>query len=135
MVGGSYGGGIQFVTAADDCRVDAIVPIVGWHSLQTSLYKADTVKSGWSDLLSAATAGALDRPAHHQRPRSRARPPGTLSDEDERLVRSTGVPATWSRKIDVPTLIVQGTVDTLFTLDEGVTNYGLIRDAGRARRR
>ena len=27
MVGGSYGGGIQIVTAAIDCRVDAIVPI------------------------------------------------------------------------------------------------------------
>ena len=27
MVGGSYGGGIQLVTAAIDCRVDAIVPI------------------------------------------------------------------------------------------------------------
>ena len=26
MVGGSYGGGIQLVTAATDCRVDAIVP-------------------------------------------------------------------------------------------------------------
>ena len=40
MVGGSYGGGIQFVTAAQDCRIDAIVPEIAWHSLTTSLDKA-----------------------------------------------------------------------------------------------
>ena len=37
MVGGSYGGGIQWVTAAQDCRIDAIVPIISWHALGTSL--------------------------------------------------------------------------------------------------
>ena len=44
MVGVSYGGGIQLTTAALDCRVDAIVPSWAWHSLQTSLDKADTPK-------------------------------------------------------------------------------------------
>src|SRR5262249_41942544 len=38
MVGGSYGGGIQVVTAGDDCRVDAIVPAFTWHDLPSSLY-------------------------------------------------------------------------------------------------
>ena len=51
MVGGSYGGGIQLVTAATDCRVDAIVPTIAWHSLVTSLDKADTSKTGWSGIL------------------------------------------------------------------------------------
>ncbi|MDT5014881.1 MAG: type transport system ATP-binding protein, partial [Mycobacterium sp.] len=37
MVGASYGGGIQLVTAAIDCRVDAIAPMIAWHSLTTSL--------------------------------------------------------------------------------------------------
>ena len=40
MVGASYGGGIQLVTAAIDCRVDAIVPQIAWHSLGTSLFQA-----------------------------------------------------------------------------------------------
>ena len=57
MVGGSYGGGIQIVTAAIDCRVDAIVPIIAWHSLTTSLAKADTPKNGWASILIAATNG------------------------------------------------------------------------------
>src|SRR5690348_17771384 len=37
MSGGSYGGGIQLVTAALDPRVDVIVPDIAWQSLITSL--------------------------------------------------------------------------------------------------
>ena len=33
MVGASYGGGIQLVTAAIDNRIDAIVPTIAWHAL------------------------------------------------------------------------------------------------------
>src|SRR3954451_4139156 len=51
MSGASYGGGIQLVTAALDPRVDAIVPVIAWHSLVTSLDKDHTAKTGWSNLL------------------------------------------------------------------------------------
>ena len=51
MSGGSYGGGIQLVTAAIDRRVDVIVPDIAWQSLVTSQYKQQTVKSGWSSIL------------------------------------------------------------------------------------
>ena len=51
MVGFSYGGGIQLTLASIDCRVDAIVPGLAWHSLATSLYKNDTVKAGWGGIL------------------------------------------------------------------------------------
>ncbi len=37
-------------------------------------------------------------------------------------------------RITVPTLIVQGTVDTLFTLQEGVDNYQVLSTAGSRRR-
>jgi len=46
----------QLATAAIECRVDAIVPSWAWHSLTTSLYKAETVKTGWSSLLYLAAA-------------------------------------------------------------------------------
>ena len=39
MSGFSYGGAIQFVSAAIDPRIDAIVPDVAWHSLPTSLFR------------------------------------------------------------------------------------------------
>ena len=125
MVGFSYGGGIQLTTAAIDCRVDAIVPGIAWHSLKSSLYKADTVKTGWSKILtqtvpkdrldphvvSAAASGLKD---------------GTLSEANRKWFISRG-PGDLIEKIDIPTLFVQGTVDTLFTLDEATTNYAILR--------
>ena len=57
MVGASYGGGIQLTVAAIDCRVDAIVPQLAWHSLGPSLYDAQTAKIGWGDVLYAASNG------------------------------------------------------------------------------
>src|SRR4051794_5627935 len=58
MTGVSYGGGIQFVTASLDRRVDAITPIIAWNSLLTSLYKDQTVKQGWGLALSGAGGSA-----------------------------------------------------------------------------
>ena len=66
MVGGSYGGGIQLVTAATDCRIDAIVPTIAWHSLVTSLGKADTFKSGWSNILANLSASDHVDPEVHE---------------------------------------------------------------------
>ena len=128
MVGASYGGGIQFVTAAADCRVDAIVPTIAWHSLGTSLYKAEIVKAGWSDLLEAAAAGH-PRPAHPARRTRTGQATGQLSAADRAWFLARG-PGDLVKQVTVPTLIVQGTVDTLFTLDEGVTNYEILRKQG-----
>ena len=62
MAGGSYGGGIQLVTAVQDKRIDVIVPDISWNSLVTSLYKDETIKLGWGSLLTGAgnAAGRLD---------------------------------------------------------------------------
>ena len=121
MVGGSYGGGIQLIAASIDCRVDALVPVVAWNSLRTSLYKADTVKSGWSETLTDSSIGsAVDE--HVTSARDTGLSTGTLSDADRKWFISRG-PAELVADVTAPTLIVQGTVDTLFTLDEGVTNY------------
>ncbi|HVQ52071.1 MAG TPA: CocE/NonD family hydrolase, partial [Mycobacterium sp.] len=54
MVGASYGGGIQLVTAAIDPRVDAIVPTIAWNNLNTSLDKSGAPKTSWGVLLTAA---------------------------------------------------------------------------------
>ena len=45
MVGGSYGGGIQLVTAGIDPRVDVIVPGIAWNNLEDSLYPNQTFKT------------------------------------------------------------------------------------------
>ena len=128
MVGGSYGGGIQLVTAAADCRVDAIVPIVAWHSLVTSLGKARTVKIGWSGLLTNLSTTAHVDPVV-QADYAAGKATGVVSDAELAWFGARG-PAQLLAKIHAPTLIIQGTVDTLFSLQEGVDNYEVLRAGG-----
>lgn len=125
MAGFSYGGGIQLTTAAIDCRVDAIVPGIAWRSLETSLYKSETVKAGWSDLLvSSASAANLD--PHITSAHDEGSDTGTISAENRAWFISRG-PGDLVDAITTPTLILQGTVDNLFTLDEGIANYRSLR--------
>ena len=128
MVGGSYGGGIQLVLAAIDCRVDAIVPTIAWHSLASSLFKADTVKQGWGDELYGAAKGRQLDP-HITSAHDSGDATGTLSTADQAWFASRG-PGDLVNKITAPTLLVQGTVDTLFTLQEAETNYNILKSHG-----
>jgi ABC-2 type transport system ATP-binding protein len=128
MVGGSYGGGIQFTTAAQDCRVDAIVPEIAWHSLSSSLDKADTAKTGWSNLLyTAAPHNHVD--PHIAQAHLDSNNSGLINAADRQWFISRG-PGDLMKDVKIPTLILQGTVDTLFTLDEGVTNYQILKANG-----
>lgn len=124
MVGFSYGGGIQLTLAGIDCRVDAIVPGIAWNSLTTALFRAETVKTGWAGvLMTAAASGTVDPhiPSAHESGTST----GTLSDEDREWFIARG-PGELIDQIRVPTLLVQGTVDTLFTPDEAILNYDIL---------
>jgi len=128
MAGGSYGGGIQLVAAAIDCRVDAIVPMIAWNSLTTSLFKADTPKNGWAGLLTAAAKG---RSVDPHIPRAYQENLGSeVIDADIRNWFAGRGPADLVSHITIPTLIIQGTVDNLFTLDEGIANYRILRGSG-----
>jgi ABC-2 type transport system ATP-binding protein len=129
MVGFSYGGGIQLVTAAIDCRVDAIVPGIAWHSLETSLYKAETVKTGWSTVLTSTVDKTRLDPHVVSASESGLRD-GSLSDEDRQWFIDRGPGDELVGRIDVPTLLIGGTVDTLFTLDEDLTNLEILRANG-----
>lgn len=122
MVGVSYGGGIQLVTAAIDDRVDAIVPTIAWHNLNTALYKSAATKSSWGVILSAAMVftGARVNPQIYS-----AVAVGLITgqlrkaDQDFLDARSLSQPL---ENITAPTLLIQGTVDTLFTLQEAHDN-------------
>jgi ABC-2 type transport system ATP-binding protein len=137
MSGASYGGGIQLVTAALDSRLDAIVPVIAWHSLVTSLYKAQSPKSGWGSALfalgvegstipglPAGQTGNLD--PHIPSAYTSGLAYGQFSDEDVAWFASRG-PGALVERIRIPTLLVQGTADTLFTLDEATTNFNILR--------
>jgi ABC-2 type transport system ATP-binding protein len=125
MAGGSYGGGIQLVTAGLDKRVDVIVPDISWHSLVTSLYKDETIKLGWGSLLTGA-GNATGRPD----PRINSAfvqgaATGKIGATERAFFESRG-PGPLVDKIRIPTLLTQGTVDTLFTLHEAETNYRIL---------
>lgn len=122
MVGASYGGGIQWVTAATDHRVDAIVPSISWNTLNTSLYKSAAFKSGWGTLLTAALllTGARPNPAIYPASVQGALT-GVLTTAQQALLAERG-PAALLGSVTAPTLIIQGTVDTLFSLQEAQDN-------------
>lgn len=129
MIGFSYGGGIAVTTAAVDCRVDAIVPGLAWHSLETALYPNETFKQGWSDFLTLAGSAAGDLDPTIGSASATAGETGGLGDDDRAWFVERG-PADLVGDITAPTLLVHGTVDTLFTPSEAVTNYEALRDAG-----
>src|SRR4051794_20547216 len=131
MTGVSYAGGIELVAAPEDKRIDTIAPIIAWHSLTSSLYKEETLKGGWASLLFAAgvpsSKNRLD--PHVASAFTSGLSTGTLSAEDRAWFASRG-PGDAVGRIRVPTLLVEGTADTLFTLHEAIENYGILRSNG-----
>ena len=121
MVGESYGGGVQFAAAELDCRIDAIAPTIAWHSLGTSLDKNETPKTGWANILASVSSTANLDPEITAAD-NEMNTTGTINGEAVSFFDSRG-PAQFISRVKVPTLILQGTVDDLFTLDEGIENY------------
>ena len=128
MTGVSYAGGIELVTAPRDKRIDAIAPIIAWHSLLTSLYKEETVKGGWASALTTlgipTSKGRLD--PHILSAFTSGAATGTLSAEDRAWFDSRG-PKDLVKQLTIPTFVVEGTADTLFTLKEAITNYEILK--------
>jgi ABC-2 type transport system ATP-binding protein len=140
MVGASYGGGIQLATGTFDPRVDALAPEITWHDLNRALQPQGVLKIVWQSALfglglTTGTVAGLD-PSGPAFPQTGTVPPelfdalvqaAAANEFDEELTayfaaRSfptygpTGL-------LDVPTLLMQGSVDTLFTIDEAVDTY------------
>ncbi len=127
MHGVSYAGGIELVAAAIDDRIDAIAPSIAWHSLLTSLYKEETIKGGWSSVLYAAgqASGRLD--PHIGSAFVSGTTTGKQSAEDRAWFESRGPGNALVKRIRAPTLLLQGTADTLFTTTEAIRNYDILR--------
>lgn len=142
-IGGSNAAGIQFNTAALDRRVEAIVPEISWGNLVRDLVPNGVVKNTWDVLLygagaAAGAAGGLGSPAGPQT--------GVYAQEiHEAFIEglSTGDLSEASREwfsfrsttrrsgdIKTPTLIIQGTVDTLFPIEDAFENYANLKGAG-----
>lgn len=157
MVGGSYGGEIQFAAASLDKRIDTIVPMITWNDLSYSLSPNNTSQTTG---VSAATPGAAkllwalgftvsgiqNGLSNAQVDPTRligcpnfvtfvcqalthAGTTGALTPSDISSLRHASVSSYVSR-VTIPTLIFQGQGDTLFNLNEGIANYRALKAQG-----
>ncbi|WP_432834314.1 alpha/beta fold hydrolase [Dactylosporangium sp. CA-092794] len=125
-VGGSYGGALSLLLAAQDSRVDAIVPMITWNDLVTSFLPGGVFKKQWAGQF----FGSSENPQNAQCGRFAEdicqaylsiATTGKATPAAEALLRKSS-PAPVLDKIKAPTLLVQGQVDTLFPLSEGDAN-------------
>ena len=157
MIGGSYGGQIQFAVAMQDRRVDAIVPEITWHDLPYSLSPNNTsftsgVRNGepgvhkkvWSTAF--FSLGVQQGLENIQSDPARAEGCPNFRDEvcpakaqldtlgyldgDNRALASHASVGSYLDRIHVPTLLVQGQKDTLFNLQEATATYRGLRARG-----
>ncbi len=144
MIGGSYGGQIQYAVAKQDPRIDAIIPIITWNDLSYSLAPNGVAKKQWIDLFTAAgiASGAENAPAD---PETQVGCPNftdqacvgitslnTLGYPDAgtvALAKHASV-ASYVKQVKAPTLLVQGQKDTLFNLNEAMATYSSLKAQG-----
>jgi ABC-2 type transport system ATP-binding protein len=158
MIGGSYGGEIQYAVAEQDPRVDALIPIITWNDLAYSLAPNNTdltsgvssatpgvAKKEWIDLFFGD--GIADGVQGAQVDPTRVAPPcpnfadqacasaaqlnsaGYPDDATLALARHASV-ASYVNRVKAPTLLVQGQNDTLFNLQEAVATYHSLQAEG-----
>jgi ABC-2 type transport system ATP-binding protein len=122
MVGGSYGGGIQLTSARTDTRIDAIAPGIAWNNLTTTLYPNDAFKTSFASLLllSLVVSGSRINPEIYSGIATGALL-GVLTQGQQDFLNSSS-PSNVVGNIQIPTLLLQGTVDTLFPLNQAITN-------------
>lgn len=154
MVGGSYGGQVQYAAAAIDKRIDTIVPIITWNDLSYSLSPNNTGQTSGVSTSSPGAAklvwalgfsgigvvnGLQNLPADPGRVIGcpnfatfvcpalvSAAVTGTLDATATASLRHASV-SSYIKKITVPTLVIQGQNDTLFNLNEGIATYSALR--------
>jgi ABC-2 type transport system ATP-binding protein len=147
MTGESYAGGIQLALAAFDRRIDVIAPEITWNDLRYSLFPHNVVKFGWDELLYGAglAAAASDglNPSATAGIQTGIYAPGI--HESEVKGTALGYPdqdtLDWFKgkgvayygighPVRVPTLLMQGSVDTLFNLNDAWANFKHVQAQG-----
>jgi len=130
MVGPSYGGGIQLVTAGTpDKRIDAIVPTIAYNSFPESLYPDKAFKTVYATqlLVILLATGARFNPQFGAATLT-GDLFGRISQTSQAFLADSG-PSMLVNNIDIPTQIISGTTDVLFPLEQAVTNSQMISTA------
>ncbi|MGX6449344.1 alpha/beta hydrolase, partial [Patulibacter sp. S7RM1-6] len=142
MHGASYGGGVQWAAASRDRRIDALAPAISWTSLVQALGRDGRLKLGWGlplvglGVVSSTALGVfapqglelggfppqLTGLAVAAAVTGRSGPELTAYLRD----RSTGDAVA---NVRAPSLILQGTADTLFSPSQSLDMRRLLRKA------
>ncbi len=137
-IGGSYGGGYQFLAAFEELRqqgkpvLDALAPEITWNDLSRSLAPEGVVRTEWAAALAAASVPSRALPTKVYKALVEGATTGSWPDgsipgtEDMQTFFAKNGPA-WQvaqgRRLDIPMLFRQGTTDTLFNLQQGLDNW------------
>ncbi len=150
MIGGSYGGQVQYAAASVDPRIDTIIPLITWTDLSYSLAPNNTSQTsgvststpGASKLVWAlgfSGLGVLNGVENAPSDPSRligcpnfadfvcpalavAASTGTVDAQATAALRHASL-SSYMKKVTIPTLIMQGQSDTLFNLNEAIAAY------------
>nr|MCW1957210.1 hypothetical protein [Mycobacterium sp.] len=120
MIGYSYGGAIQLVAAGIDNRIDAIVPEMTYNSLLQAVYPNEIYKTIYGSFLSLwlNVIGARINPLINQQAIT-GDLFGVITEEAQAFLSNSG-PTALLNKINIPTLLAQGTTDMLFTIQQAI---------------
>ncbi|MFT4264407.1 MAG: CocE/NonD family hydrolase [Nocardioides sp.] len=138
-MGGSYGGGFQYLGAFTVERngkpvFDALAPEYTWFDLEESLAPSGVVRTQWASFLAATSSDALEPAVALALAEGIAAGefPASLHTRFERNGSKWQV--SQGKRLDVPVLMGQGTTDTLFDLRQALSNWHLaLTDRARAR--
>lgn len=122
MDGFSYGAGIQLNTAAEDDRIDALIPRWAWHDLAYSNAPNGVLKSGWAGPLFVSGRQNGDLDPQFLQLAGPALQSGEPSEELLAYYRERS-PVSKMADITTPTLTVSGWHDRLFWPNEALLNW------------
>ncbi|MEV7685735.1 alpha/beta fold hydrolase [Streptomyces bungoensis] len=115
LAGGSYGGAIALLAAGHDRRVDAIAPSITYWNLADALFPDGVFKKLWAGVFFNLGGGCARFEPALCRMYDRVAESGTPDAAARRLLEERS-PSAVAGRIKVPTLLVQGQTDSLFTL-------------------
>ncbi|MCS0604993.1 CocE/NonD family hydrolase [Streptomyces sp. LP11] len=129
VAGGSYGGAISLLAAGHDPRIDAIAPAVTYWNLADALFPNGVFKKLWTGIFFNTGGGCARFEPALCRMYDRVAASGTPDQAARKLLEERS-PSAVGDAIKVPTLLVQGQTDSLFTLDQADAAAKAIRANG-----
>ncbi|KUM93686.1 ABC transporter ATP-binding protein [Streptomyces cellostaticus] len=129
VAGGSYGGAISLLAAGYDHRVDAIAPAITYWNLADALFPDGVFKKLWAGIFFNTGGGCARFEPELCRMYDRVAESGTPDAAARKLLEERS-PSAVAGRIKVPTLLVQGQTDSLFTLAQSDAAEKAIRANG-----